>query len=415
MASLGQGMPPCPDAVQGSPGVLRLCQEALPLDGSVVVQGPEGGPCRCECPDLLDATIRDLRKLRYQRDSMDRVMLGRFFSLAMDEPTPACIVQETRGRVDQGGGLVWSAMDTCAFEKAAIAVIRDVLSMRFLQLDLPENGLGGFTIVFESEDRDLMFPVICPTNDVNELGGAEVQVKGRLIIPRRFMRDESVGMELFTFLLLHELAHGTMARMGSEAAADWKAAHVFLPDLVGPTRAFEMRQAAVAQMRAYLRSQFGERSYALADACDAPLNCYPGLDCRTAAILDPLVNDGLALRNGFPISCWEPSVPNQVEVSSYRHRMCEPLSNMCPIKEVCDLKTTLDGITEDMGVLWDPCKLAPIFCKMDAKQLEQELRERVSLHPFRMYRVRTSIKRLSRRAHRLRSVVLGPGSLPDKP
>ncbi len=395
------------------PWVKTLCKQALPRDG-VVQLGAGKEACTCACPDLKGISPEAYWKLRMQRDSVESANARAFL---MSTPRYA-YTGEPLGTLipigPSGAGYFWQGAPVCP----AMDVIKEIavrIAERFPQplnvAKLTFKFVPEGTVVLEMDGSDQsVLTSIFPWVDNLTTTDDRSRILAVICIPEAFVRDASVGQELVTFILLHEVHHIFNYLTSTEHDADRWAISTGLFLYNGHYRQTEdYVNAVVRQLEAYYISQINEEDYALATASsDYGLNCYPELLCRTEYIKNPfaLGLDGNPTILGYSGKCWNRRVAEE-------HRAREPMplrytgENACadltpgPHYVKLELESEVQRVEEAIERLKRDyvlsCELRPdLPCSFSGAEIEEYVRTHVPDFERRERRILRSLKKMDR-------------------
>lgn len=414
-----------------APAVKLLCMQALPREG-VVQLGTGKEACTCDCPDLRGIAPETYWALRMQRDSIESAHAQAFVRSAPRYVYPG---NTTRTPVPIGPfweRYYWQEAPVCP----AMDVIKGIATRIAERFERP-TLVASIAFVFVPEgavvlEADGSVPsrseMIFPWVDNTQTTPDGTRIVAVIHIPEAFVRDASVGPELVTFMLLHELHHIIHFPTSTEYEADRWAISAGLFRYNGglkPTKVYV--DAVVKQLEAYYFSQINEEDYALATASSrSGLNCYPELSCRTDHIRNPFalgLDPGSSTIQGYPERCWDERVTDE-----HRAREPEPLRytglNACVDltpgphyvkleleREVQRVEEAIEHLKRDYAL---SCELRPdLPCSLQGAEIDEFVRTRVPDFERRERRMLRSLKKLDRQLQALkRPVVETP---PGKP
>lgn len=401
-----QGVPSCPTPMGRSAGVARLCAEALPDNGKLLLTDKAGAYCTCECSSLLDRSFSEVLRDRDIRDASDQAQALtylRSFERAIPGGSSDPV---TIARIEASGSVTWYSSDTCAYELHAVEIVQRLFDLGCFKVS------RSSCVTIESSYEIGPFPVISYAE--NGSGGSGTVTSIQLAIPERLLRDATVQEELLVFILLHEWGHAARNEDLEYSADEW-ATFIGLPKYYGwlPRMGCGMRDKVIAQLEDYYRSVLVAEDVPLAsDTTVRDPDTYAELACRLNGIKGMYVasQDAAGMAFGYPADCWDDAVEGsyRLRTAPYAVKRCDdgyplPAPRGIPGSERI-LKGAADGLIdalESLERLRDPCLIRPEFCGLT----EQEVIDRLRLEiPGYAVREEDLVRMLSSAAGMLRSL-----------
>lgn len=375
--------PPCPEKVEQSVVVQRLCNAVLPGNFKVLMKAGNGGFCACRCKELELMPYKRVMDLKAARDSAYAINLRRFAQtrkpmVYSTSSNPYVVVLDEDTTPDR------DPSDLCVYDAMLVRTMQDIEERGVVDLDGFELGLLAARASGEN------YPVMSPGSP----GGG---VEGGLTVPRRFVLDPAVGSSLMLFMLLHELGHGVnYERNGvfvSEYEADMWAVNVGLPLYFAndpnadhdddPEQVRAVRSAAAEQLHNYFLSVHTSAaepfsSMRITEAIDYPMNVYPMLQCRLDSI-----RYGILLEEqpgdpnlGYPGACWEnpqATFPQNDKLATQKSCDEPPQQVRTPCEKypgACVVRAEVDTLMQWWNMLMDKCTMRPDLCFKEGKVTE---------------------------------------------
>ncbi len=402
----GQAIPTCQIPMCSSPGVVRLCAEALPENANLLLAQKSGAYCTCECPGILARTFSQVLQDRNTRDSADYERARYHMRSGARAGSARSAGNGPIARIDASGYVTWYSTDTCAYDRNVVDVVRRLFDLGLFKVS------HSSAVTIESSDDIGPFPMVSYAE--NTSGGSGMVTSIQLAIPRRLLRDATVKEELLVFILLHEWGHAARNDDLEYSADEW-ATYVGMPKYYGWRWMLgrAMRDQVIAQLEDYYRSVIiAEDVPRASDTTLRDPDTYAELACRLNGIKGMYVagqeNPGMAF--GYPADCWDDAVVGNHHLRStpYAARRCDDGSTLSSFNGVLSLDPALKGAAEQIldameSLEWlrDPCYHRPEFCGLTAQRILDRYRRDIPRYALRQQEL---LRVLSSAADMLRSL-----------